>query len=90
MAKPTNSQLIAALELANARIALLESKLATARECYVEQRTAIVALEGRLANALEQPAPQPARVSSWQPSAKMLAAKALAMSSGQVAKVVRA
>ncbi len=85
----TKAQLIAALELANARIALLESKLTTARECYVTQRTEIVALEGRLANALEQPAPQP-RVAAWQPSAKMLAAKAVAMSSGQVAKVVRA
>lgn len=90
MAKPTNSQLIAALELANARIALLESKLEVARKCYVEQRATIASLEGQLANAAERPAPQPARVASWQPSAKMLAAKALAMSSGQVAKVVRA
>lgn len=86
----TKSQLIAALELANARIALLESKLTTARECYVEQRTTIASLEGRLANAAEQPAPQPRVAAAWQPSAKLLAAKALAMSTGQVAKVVRA
>lgn len=84
----TKAQLIAALELANARIALLESKLETARTCYVTQRTTITSLEGQLANATEQPAP--VRAAGWQPSAKMLAAKALAMSSGQVAKVVRA
>lgn len=86
----TKSQLIAALELANARIALLESKLATARECYAQQRTQILSLEGQLANTLEQPAPRAERQAAWQPSAKLLAAKALAMSSGQVAKVVRA
>ena len=90
MAKPTNAQLIAALELANARIALLESKLNVARECYVQQRTQILSLEGQLANAAEQPAPRAERKAAWQPSAKMLAAKALAMSTGQVAKVVRA
>ena len=79
----TKSQLIAALELANARIAMLESKLATARECYVEQRTQILSLEGQLANAAE-------RKAAWQPSAHMVAAKAAAMLSGKVTKVARA
>lgn len=86
----TKAQLIAALAIAEARTSLLESKLVTARECYVTQRTEIVALEGRLANALEQPAPQPRVAAAWQPSAKLLAAKALAMSTGKVGKVVRA
>ena len=86
----TQSQLIAALELANARIALLESKLATARECYVEQRTQIASLEGQLANAAEQPAPRAECKAAWQPSAHMVAAKAAAMLSGKVTKVARA
>ena len=82
----TKSQLIAALELANARIAMLESKLATARECYVEQRTQILSLEGQLANATEQPAPRAERQAAWQPSARLLAAKAQAMASGRCVK----
>ena len=86
----TKSQLIAALELANARIAMLESKLATARERYVEQRTQILSLEGQLANATEQPAPRAERQAAWQPSAHMVAAKAAAMLSGKVTKVARA
>lgn len=88
MAKPTNSQLIAQVAMLEARVALLESKLVTARECYVTQRTEIVALEGRLANALEQPAP--VRAAAWRPSAHLVAARAAAMLSGKVTKVVRA
>ena len=79
MAKPT---LTAQLALANARIALLESKLETARACYVQHCTTIASLEGQLANKAEAK-PKAA----WQPSEQLRAAKELAMATGKVTKV---
>lgn len=89
----TKSQLIAALAIAEARISVLESKLVTARECYVKQRTKIGALEGEVANLTERAAAKPlargvkvVTKPAWQPSARQQAAKRLAIQLGRIVR----
>ena len=84
----TKSQLIAALELANAKLAMAEAKIEELRAFARNQKTTIAALCGEVTNLQEaaEVLPAPQRAASWTPSARLLAAKAQAMANGRCVK----